>query len=283
MTGSCGATRRACAFAKATVAATSAGDSARTTATGFWSTVRFQASRASSQSASPRATTSPSRRLRSGPTSSPVSRLVRISVMPKYLRCSYADMLRPRPVRRIGPSSELASPERTSPARPGGRPRSGSQPSTDPRCVRCPADSCPPGGWRETVDPGGASRRGKGETDEREARHRRASTPRRTGGPRRDRLDRLVGERGDPAGRRESPLLQPIDAQKWVDQAELTWDAYTQARPTPGTTRRARTALSASTGRPSSCSSFEDQPMLITQPAGSHPFGNPQAGCVGPA
>jgi M6 family metalloprotease-like protein len=74
------------------------------------------------------------------------------------------------------------------------------------------------------------------------------------------------------------PLLQPIDAQAWVDQAELTWDDYTPARPaawndttqSDGSVSQYRTAVILL--------EFEDQPMLITQPAGSHPFGNPQAG-----
>ena len=74
------------------------------------------------------------------------------------------------------------------------------------------------------------------------------------------------------------PLLQPIDAQNWVDQGELTWDAYTQARPD---------SWNDTTGSNGSVSQYQtavillqflDQPMLITQPAGSHPFGNPQAG-----
>ena len=74
------------------------------------------------------------------------------------------------------------------------------------------------------------------------------------------------------------PLLQPIDEQKWVDQAELTWDAYTQIRPdswndataSKGSVSQYKTAVILL--------EFQDQPMLITQPAGSHPFGNPQAG-----
>jgi M6 family metalloprotease-like protein len=74
------------------------------------------------------------------------------------------------------------------------------------------------------------------------------------------------------------PLLQPIDAQQWVDQGELTWDAYTQIRPD---------SWNDTTGSDGSVSQYEtavillefqDQPMLITQPPGSHPFGNPQPG-----
>src|SRR5918992_4922586 len=74
------------------------------------------------------------------------------------------------------------------------------------------------------------------------------------------------------------PLLQPIDEQAWVDQGELTWDAYTPIRPeswndttgSDGSQSQYRTAVILL--------QFQDQPMLITQAAGSHPFGNPQAG-----
>jgi M6 family metalloprotease-like protein len=73
------------------------------------------------------------------------------------------------------------------------------------------------------------------------------------------------------------PLLQPIDAQNWVDQGELTWDAYTQIRPdawhtdaTPGSVSQFRGAVVLA--------QFTDQPFLISQAAGSHPFGNPQPG-----
>ena len=41
----------------------------------------------------------------------------------------------------------------------------------------------------------------------------------------------LAASAGDPARRRQPPALQPLDAQNWVDQAELTWDDYTQIRP----------------------------------------------------
>jgi M6 family metalloprotease-like protein len=74
------------------------------------------------------------------------------------------------------------------------------------------------------------------------------------------------------------PLLQPIDAQNWVDQGELTWAAYTPIRPaawndatrSQGSVSQYRTAVILL--------EFQDQPMLITQPPGSHPFGNPQPG-----
>src|SRR5688500_8818990 len=75
----------------------------------------------------------------------------------------------------------------------------------------------------------------------------------------------------------DHPLPQPIDAQNWVDQAELTWADYTQFRPatwndttlSDGSVSQYRTAVILL--------EFQDQPMLITQPPGSHPFGNPQA------
>jgi M6 family metalloprotease-like protein len=74
------------------------------------------------------------------------------------------------------------------------------------------------------------------------------------------------------------PLLQPIDAQNWVDQAELTWDAYTPIRPpawnsaatSQGSQNQYKTAVILL--------DFPDQPFLITQAPGTHPFGNPQPG-----
>ena len=81
---------------------------------------------------------------------------------------------------------------------------------------------------------------------------------------------------GDPA---DHPLLQPIDAQNWVDQGELTWADY---KPVPdrnpayydpateGTDTHYRTAIVLV--------DFPDQPFLISRPPGSHPFGNPQPG-----
>ena len=75
------------------------------------------------------------------------------------------------------------------------------------------------------------------------------------------------------------PVLQPIDAQNWVDQAELTWADYRavpDARPefydtaTSGSQSQYKTAIILI--------DYPDQPFLITQAAGTHPFGNPQPG-----
>jgi M6 family metalloprotease-like protein len=74
------------------------------------------------------------------------------------------------------------------------------------------------------------------------------------------------------------PLLQPIDAQNWLDQEDLTWDDYV---PVPD--RHAEFYdPTASTGSQDQYKTaiilvdFEDQPFLISQPGESHPFGNPQ-------
>jgi M6 family metalloprotease-like protein len=75
----------------------------------------------------------------------------------------------------------------------------------------------------------------------------------------------------------DHPALQPIDAQNWVDQANLTWADYTQIRPNewhddsvPGSEDQFRGAVVLA--------DFTDQPFLISQEAGTHPFGNPQPG-----
>ena len=81
---------------------------------------------------------------------------------------------------------------------------------------------------------------------------------------------------GDPA---DHPLLQPIDAQNWVDQGELTWADY---KPVPdrkpayydpatnGTESQYRTAIVLV--------DFPDQPFLISQAAGIAPVRQPAAG-----
>jgi M6 family metalloprotease-like protein len=78
----------------------------------------------------------------------------------------------------------------------------------------------------------------------------------------------------------DHPLLQPIDAQNWVDQEDLTWEDYVAVPdrkaeyydPTAsvGSQNQYKTAIVLV--------QFEDQPFLITQPPESHPFGNPQPG-----
>ena len=83
-----------------------------------------------------------------------------------------------------------------------------------------------------------------------------------------------------PPDAENHPLLQPIDAQNWVDQGELTWDDYVPVPdrkpeyydPTAseGSQNQYKTAIILI--------DFQDQPFLISQPPESHPFGNPQPG-----
>ena len=74
------------------------------------------------------------------------------------------------------------------------------------------------------------------------------------------------------------PLLQPVDSQNWVDQAELTWDAYTPIRPAAWNDATGSTGSQSQYKTAVILLQFSDQPFLITQAAGSHPFGNPQPG-----
>lgn len=75
------------------------------------------------------------------------------------------------------------------------------------------------------------------------------------------------------------PVLQPIDAQNWLDMEDLTWDDYVAVpdeRPefydgtATGTQNQYQTAIILL--------EFPDEPFLISQPPESHPFGNPQPG-----
>ncbi|HEU4450911.1 MAG TPA: immune inhibitor A domain-containing protein [Gaiellaceae bacterium] len=75
------------------------------------------------------------------------------------------------------------------------------------------------------------------------------------------------------------PLLQPIDAQNWLDMEDLTWSDYV---PVPDERREFYDG--SATGSQSQYRTaiilleFPDQPFLISQPPESHPFGNPQPG-----
>ena len=81
-----------------------------------------------------------------------------------------------------------------------------------------------------------------------------------------------------PAQPSGGPPPAPVDPKDVVDQSDMTWDDYRDVpdrRPefydpdTQGSQVTYRTAVILL--------DFEDQPFLITQEAGSHPFGNPQA------
>ena len=81
-----------------------------------------------------------------------------------------------------------------------------------------------------------------------------------------------------PPDAANNPLLQPIDPQNWVDQAELTWDDYTQIRPDSWNDATSSTGSQNQYKTAVILLQFSDQPFLITQPGGTHPFGNPQPG-----
>jgi len=75
----------------------------------------------------------------------------------------------------------------------------------------------------------------------------------------------------------DGPVV-PVDPQQWTDQAQMTWDDYVNVRPgewasaetSEGSESQYRTAVILL--------DFTDQPFLVTQEPGSHPFGNPQEG-----
>ncbi|MGW0606103.1 M6 family metalloprotease domain-containing protein [Streptomyces sp. NPDC002640] len=78
-----------------------------------------------------------------------------------------------------------------------------------------------------------------------------------------------------PAAPAATGPVVAADPQRWTDQADMTWDDYVNVRPEEW--------ASAATSRGSEAQyrtavllvDFTDQPMLITQEPGSHPFGNP--------
>ena len=61
----------------------------------------------------------------------------------------------------------------------------------------------------------------------------------------------------------DHPVLQPIDEQSWVDQAELTWADYTQIRPDGWHTDAVRGSVSQFRGAVV-LGEFTDQPFLIS-------------------
>jgi M6 family metalloprotease-like protein len=74
------------------------------------------------------------------------------------------------------------------------------------------------------------------------------------------------------------PLLQPIDAQNWNIHSDQTWADYVKVRPdaweSPATSQGSQVQYNGAV----ILLDFGDQPFLITQPAESHVFGNPQPG-----
>src|SRR5687767_8686430 len=82
----------------------------------------------------------------------------------------------------------------------------------------------------------------------------------------------------DAATAGEGPLA-PVDAQAWVDQGELTWEAYTPAPGQPAGWRDGSIRGSVDDYQGAVVLlEYTDQPFLISQPPNAHPFGNPQPG-----
>jgi M6 family metalloprotease-like protein len=81
-----------------------------------------------------------------------------------------------------------------------------------------------------------------------------------------------------PPDAKNHPLLQPIDAQNWVDQGELTWAAYKPIRPAAWNSAATSEGSENQYNTAIILVDYPDQPFLITQAPGAHPFGNPQPG-----
>lgn len=76
-----------------------------------------------------------------------------------------------------------------------------------------------------------------------------------------------------------SSVHDPVDPADWVRPEDTTWDDY---RPVPGTPSGwVDGSVTGSVGEFKAAVvllDFTDQPLLLTQPAGAHVFGNPQEG-----
>lgn len=71
--------------------------------------------------------------------------------------------------------------------------------------------------------------------------------------------------------------VAPADPQQWADQADMTWDDYTDVRPDEWASAATSTGSQSQYRTAVILLEFDDQPFLITQEPGSHPFDNPQA------
>lgn len=83
-----------------------------------------------------------------------------------------------------------------------------------------------------------------------------------------------------PAAASSSSPVVPADPQSWTEQADMTWDDYVPVRPAEWNSAETSQGSQSQYQTAVILLDFVDQPFLITQPAGSHPFGNPQSGWV---
>ncbi|HYJ70491.1 MAG TPA: immune inhibitor A domain-containing protein [Nocardioidaceae bacterium] len=81
---------------------------------------------------------------------------------------------------------------------------------------------------------------------------------------------------GPAAGDDPSPIV-PVDEQVWEEQAHMTWDDYKPIRPDAWNSAETSQGSDVQYKTAVILMDFKDQPFLITQKAGSHAFGNPQA------
>jgi M6 family metalloprotease-like protein len=75
-------------------------------------------------------------------------------------------------------------------------------------------------------------------------------------------------------------LVEPIDPQQWENPDDMSWDDYT-AVPGIDWSDPAREGSIQNFDIALVVGDFTDQPFLVTQEEGAHPFGNPQQGATG--
>ncbi|MFJ6071933.1 M6 family metalloprotease domain-containing protein [Streptomyces sp. NPDC093065] len=66
-----------------------------------------------------------------------------------------------------------------------------------------------------------------------------------------------------------------VDPQHWTEQADMTWDDYVDVRPAQWSSAATSQGSEVQYRTAVLLVEFTDQPMLITQEPGTHPFGNP--------
>jgi M6 family metalloprotease-like protein len=74
-----------------------------------------------------------------------------------------------------------------------------------------------------------------------------------------------------------SPIVA-ADPQRWVDQADMTWEDYVPVRPDEWNSDETSTGSESQYRTAVILLDFQDQPFLVTQEPETHPFGNPQSG-----
>jgi M6 family metalloprotease-like protein len=72
--------------------------------------------------------------------------------------------------------------------------------------------------------------------------------------------------------------LAPVDPQAWEEEGDMTWDDYVPIRPDAWNSAATSQGSEVQYKTAVILMDFKDEPFLITQEPGSHPFGNPQSG-----